>query len=549
MKKISHLLFLVLISFTLLLSCSSRSKLTNDTLYFNLGTEPPSLDPSKATDTTSNLVIENLMDNLTDYDISTPDLKIVPKVAKSWKITEGGKVYTFTLRDDVLWTDGKKVTAQDFEYSWRRLIEPATAAEYAYFLFDIKNAKAFNEGKIKDFSKVGIKAINDHTFQITLESPVSYFLHVSTFSSLSPLRKDVIDQWGDRWTDPEHIVTNGPFKLTHWKHDYQLTLERNENYYGAKGKLKKVECFMIVEQSTALSLYQTRKLDIITQVPTLDIPKLKQTPEFHSGNFLSTYYIGLNTKKAPLNNPYVRKALASSINRNQITEMLQKGDIPTSSLIPMGMQGYNPDLGYKLNIEQAQEWMKKAGYEKKEGNTISWVHSKTKEPFPTITFIYNTNEAHKTIAEDLQAQWKKNLGITMAIDNQEWKVYNNSLQGSHTSPETAPFHLFRLGWNADYPDPDNFMSLFTSYSDNNHTHWGNSKFDSLTEKAKVILDKTKRVDMYNKAQKILLEEDTAIIPLYVYAHQSMWRDEVKGAQMNPLDRWYFDQLWLERNIK
>src|SRR3989338_11120190 len=186
MKKISTLFFLVFISLTLFLSCSSRLKLTNETLYFNLDTEPPSLDPSKATDTTSNLVIENIMDSLTDYDVSTPDLKIVPKVAKSWKVTKGGKVYTFILRDDVLWTDGKKVTAHDLEYSWRRLIEPATAAEYAYFLFDVKNAKAFNEGKVKNFSKVGIKALDDHTFQVTLGQPVSYFLHVSTFSSLSP---------------------------------------------------------------------------------------------------------------------------------------------------------------------------------------------------------------------------------------------------------------------------------------------------------------------------------------------------------------------------
>lgn len=537
----TFLLFFVLIGFV---HCTQKKPLDNETLYFNLRTEPPSLDPSKATDVVSFQITENIFDGLADYDISTPQLEVIPKIAKSWKVSPDGRVYTFYLRSDVLWSDGKKVTAHDFEYSWKRLIDPKTASEYAYFLFDIKNAQAFSEGKIKNSFEVGIKALNESTFQVTLHKPVAYFLHVATFASLAPLRKDVIEKFGDTWTEPEHIITNGPFKLTSWEHDYQIIFERNENYYGPKAKLKKIHCLMVSEQSTALSLYQTKKLDIIVEVPPLDIPRLKKTSEFHSGNFLSTYYVGINTKKAPLTNPNIRKALASAVDRKQITEILQKGDIPSTSLIPMGMLGYNANIGLPFDVNAAQEFMKKAGYDKKEDR---WVHAKTKEPFPSLAFMYNTNEAHKTVAESLQAQWKKNLGIDVSLDNQEWKVYNSTLQSSHKTPEKTSYNLFRLGWNADYPDPDNYMSLFTSYSANNHTHWGDKKFDTLTEKAKSILNPKQRLELYNQTQKLLLEDGAAIIPLFVYAHQAMWRDtEVKGIKLNPLDKWYFDQIWLER---
>lgn len=542
MNKVVRILVVFIIFFGFI-HCTKRAPLDNETLSFNLVTEPPTLDPSKATDQVSFQVIENIYDTLTDYDISSPNLKIIPKIAKSWKISQNGKVYTFFLNDNVLWSDGKKITAHDFEYSWKRLIDPKTAAEYAYFLFDIKNAKTFNEGKIK-VQDVGIRALDDLTFQVTLTKPTAYFLHVSAFGGLAPLRKDVVEKWGDAWTNPEHIVTNGPFTLKSWEHDYRIVLERNENYFGPKAKLKKVHCLMVTEHSTALSLYETKKIDVLYQLPSLDIPKLKKTSDFHSGNYLSTYYIGFNVQKTPLTNPYIRKALASSIDRAQVTEVLQKGDFPTTSLIPMGMLGYNANIGFPFNIKTAREFIEKAGYIEKQN---IWVNSKTQEPFPALTFIYNTNETHKTIAENLQAQWKKNLGIDVSLDNQEWKVYNNTLQSAHSVPAKASFHLFRMGWSADYPDPDNFISLFTSYSANNHTHWKNKTFDSLAEKAKSILNLKQRLSHYDQAQKLLVQEDAAILPLYVYAHQALWReDEVKGIKLNPLDRWYFDQIWLER---
>lgn len=547
MRKNWVIIAIALIALFSFQGCAKRQKLSNETLYFNLDTEPPTLDPSKAADTTSALIIENLFDGLVDYDVTKPNIPIIPKVAKSWHASPDGTVYTYLLRDDVYWSDGKKLTAQDFEYSWRRIIDPATASEYAYFLFDIKNAQEFNQGKVKDISKVGIKALDDYTFRVTLKKPVAYFEKIAAFQDLSPLRKDVIEKWGDTWTEPGHIVTNGPFVLKEWKHDYQLILERNENYFGKKAKLKSVHCFMVNEYSTALSLYQTKKIDIIRQLPPLEIPKFKKSPDFHAGHFLILYYVGFQTKKAPADNIHVRKAMIHAIDRKEITDILEKGDIPTGSLIPNGMLGHNKNIGLNFNVEKAHQLMEKAGYEKKkEGDSFHWIDKKTKVLFPTLTITYNTNEAHKTVFENLQAQWKRNLGIETSISNQEWKVYIKTLVAAHQDPKNASFHLFRMGWNADYPDPDNFSTLFTSYSDNNHTSWGSSKYDQLTEEARSVFDPKKRAKLYDKLQKILVEEDAVILPLYNAAFNVMWRNEVKGIHLNPLDSWHLDLIWLER---
>ncbi|OGQ17753.1 MAG: hypothetical protein A3B70_05350 [Deltaproteobacteria bacterium RIFCSPHIGHO2_02_FULL_40_11] len=545
MKKSLYFILCFGLVFSTFLGCTKKHKLDNETLVFNLETEPPTVDPTKTTDTTSSLVIENLFDGLLDYDL--PNLTVVPKVAKSWDISKNALVYTFHLRDDVTWTDGKKVTAYDFEYSWKRMIDPKTAAEYAYFLFDVKGAKDFNQGKLKDEKQLGIQALNDTTFQVTLAQPVAYFIHVATFPGLMPLRRDVIEKHGDKWIEPQNIVTNGPFILTKWKHDYEMILTRNENYFGPKAKLKTIRCLMVTEQSTALSLYQTKKLDIIRNLPALEIPKLKTSADYRSGNFLGSYYIGFLTTKYPLDNKYVRRAITAAIDRNQITDLLEKGDLATTSIIPKGLLGYNEKIGIPYNVEEAVSWMKKAGYKLQdvEGEK-QWVDTETKKPFPTITVTFNTNEAHKTVIENLQQQWKKNLYIPVEINNQEWKVYIDSLHSARKTPDRVGFHIFRLGWVADYPDPDNFMSLFTSYSDNNNTGWANPKFDALVEKAKVVLDPKKRAKLYDQAQKILLEEDAAILPIYIYAHQSMWRDEVQGIALNPLDSWKLDEIWVQR---
>ena len=208
------------------------------------------------------------------------------------------------------------------------------------------------------------------------------------------------------------------------------------------------------------------------------------------------------------------------------------------------MIGYDEASGLKFDVKKAHTLMEEAGYAQKEGK---WVHKKTGQPLPPLVFTYNTNEAHKTIAENLQAQWKRNLGLDVEVNNQEWKVYLKTLQTADNDLVNAPFHFYRLGWVADYPDPDNFVSIFTSYSEQNHTGWKSKKYDDLVGKAKVLLNSDKRSTMYQEAQNMLVEDAAAIIPIYIYSFQAMWNEEiVKGVYLNPLDTWRLEKIWLTR---
>ncbi|MBI4042656.1 MAG: peptide ABC transporter substrate-binding protein [Deltaproteobacteria bacterium] len=459
---------------------------------------------------------------------------MVPKVAESWSVTPDGTTYTFKIRRNLLWSDGKPVTAHDFVYSWQRLLDPKTAARYAYFLFPIKNAKAFNDtgSRVKDFAQVGAKAVDDYTLVVTLEKAMSYFPTLLTHSSTFPMRKDVVEKLGDKWTEPGNIVTNGPFLLEEWQHNYKLTLVRNDNYWGEKAKLRRIVGYMITEESSSLNLYETGKLDIMRGIPTSDIQRLKNTPDYYKIPLLAAYYYGFNVNKPPFNDPNVRKAFSAAIDREEICKALQGDQIPLTSWIPKGMLGYNPNVGIKFDPDKAVAYLKQAGYEKGDPRLQG------------ITLAYNTNEGHKQVAENLQALWQKHLGVKVNIDNQEWKVFLDILHSIPAKPLASP-HLFRMGWVGDYPDPDNFMNLFTSGSDNNHTGWKNSHFDKLIERAAVEIDPDVRLSLYNEAQRVLTEEEVPILPIYVYTTQKLIKPYVKGFQLNPLDEYYLDTIWVE----
>ena len=258
-----NLYILILIPLLLFFSCNynNSSKVNiaeKDTLNINIGTEPPSLDGSLATDSTSYTILNNIMDGLTKFSM---EHKPEPALAESWEISEDGKTFIFKIRDGVVWSDGVPLKAQDFVYSWHRILNPETAGDYAYFLFDLKNAEEYNSGKIDDFSKVGVKAIDDNTLLVELKRPATYFPSVVSFMSTFPLREDIIKKHGQRWTEPKNIVTIGPYKLTKWKHHNFIILEENENYWGQKPKnVKKVKMIMNENSTSALALYESGEL-------------------------------------------------------------------------------------------------------------------------------------------------------------------------------------------------------------------------------------------------------------------------------------------------
>jgi oligopeptide transport system substrate-binding protein len=481
----------------------------------NLGTEPPSLDWSLATDHVSFNVIANLMVGLTEFD---KDLKPAPVIAKSWDFLEGGKKIVFHLRDDVQWTDGKKVRAQEFEYSWKRLLNPKTASQYAYILFDIANAQEYAEGKIKDASAVGVRAQDDQTLVVTLRHPASYFLAITTFEVTYPQRQDIIEKFDTRWTEPGNIVTNGPFRLASWKHENEIELKANANYFRGKPPIETVTMYMVNEKTTAVTLFEQGNLDFMDDhsIPPLDKPRLAKMPGYKLVPQLRGEYYSFAVDRKPFDNPKLRKAFALAIDREVFPKILQGGQTPATSWIPPGMLAHNPEIGLRFNPTEARRLLGEAGYPDGKG-------------LPTIVLGYNTDEEKKLVAEAIQSMWQKHLGVLVRIENQEWKVFLKKLQND-------PFPVFRAGWGADYPDPDNFMKLFTSNSGNNHGRWKNSRYDELLEIAARELDAKKRGKIYDDAQKLLTEVDVAIVPLYWKAESTILSPKFTGLEYNSMAR-------------
>lgn len=486
-----------------------------------LSNEPPTLDWSLATDSVSFTVLANLMEGLTQYD---QHLRPVPAVARAWDVSEDGRLYRFHLRADARWSDGRPVTAADFEYSWKRLLDPATAAEYAYFLYDVEGAEDYNAGRLKDPHGVGVRALDAATLEVRLRKPIVFFPSITTFMVTFPLRRDVVERWGERWTEPAHLVTNGPFVLDAWRHEYKLTLRPNRHYYGPPPRLAQVDLFVINERTTALALYETGDLSM-TELPPEAVERYRGDPGYRSGPLLRGYYYGFNTRRPPFDDARVRRAFSMAIDRREFPVILKRGEIPAAFWIPPGMPYHSSGVGLRFDPAGARRLLAEAGYARP-------------EQFPPITAVFNTGPENSLIAENLQAQWKRNLGVTVALDNQEWKVFLKRLQ-------TDPPALFRLGWGADYPDPDNFMNLFTSTSGNNRTHWANARYDALIAEAAAISDPARRQALYDEAQRLLLEQEVAIAPLFVATQNFLVAPQVRGLELNALELLNLKHVTLE----
>jgi oligopeptide transport system substrate-binding protein len=502
----------------LILSAACRNGVrSGDDSHFrvNLGTEPPTLDWSLATDHVSFNVIANLMVGLTEFD---EELKPAPVIAKSWDLLEGGRKIIFRLRDDVRWSDGQRVRAQDFEYSWKRLLNPQTASEYAYILFDIVNAQEYHEGKLETASAVGVRALDDWTLAVELRHPASYFLAITTFEVTFPQRQDVIEKFPTAWTEPGNIITNGPFLLSSWKHENAIELRANPNFFHGKPAMEKITMFMVGEKTTALAMYEQGQLDFIDNksLPIFEKPRLAKKRGFKRVPQLRGYYYGFVTDKKPFDDPRVRRAFMMAIDRNAFPTILHGGEIPAPSWIPPGMLGHNLKIGLPFNPVEARRLLREAGYPGGQN-------------FPRALLAYNTEEDHKMVAEAIQSMWQRNLGIVVSLENQEWKVYLKKLQND-------PPHIFRLGWGADYPDPDNFMKLFTSNSGNNNTRWRHARYDQLLEQAARELDAKKRVKLYDEAQRILCESELPIMPLFWTAESTVLNPRFTGLEFNSMAR-------------
>lgn len=490
------------------------------TLRINLQTEPPTLDWNLATDGVSIIAIEQLMRGLTKLG---PDLRPEPDLAAAWDISADGRTYTFHLRPGVVWSDGAPLVAQQFVDSWQRLLSPTTAAEYAYFLFGIVNARAYNAGKLTDFAQVGVRARDPATLEVELEAPLVYFPSVVNFMVTFPLRRELVERFGERWTDPGNLVSLGPFTLAEWRHEYRLVLRANERYYAGRPALDRIDAYMVEEPSTGLVLFEQGLLDLV-RIPPLEVRRYLERPEYRRVPLLRASYYGFNTRKPPFDDARVRRAFSLAIDRAQFPQVLRGGEQAWSSWIPPGMPDANAELCLGFDPERARALLREAGVDPAR--------------LAPVQIVYNSDPSNKLVAEKVQAFWRDNLGVEVELVPREWKIFLKELQ--HQPPP-----VFRLGWGADYPDPDNFMSLFTSYSENNHTGWANPRYDDVVQRAAREPDPAERQRLYDDAQRILCEEDVPIAPLYVSSANFAVGPHVSGFAPSPMDLFFFEKVSAE----
>ena len=518
------LVFIMAISFT---TFGAQKEIS-----WQIGSEPPSLDPCLATDSISIDMVENLFLGLTDlaYDINTSETTVIPELATSWEVSEDGLVWAFHLRKDVVWSDGKPVTAHDIEYAVRRTCDPATASNYAYVLYIIKGAKEVNTGEITDLSHIGVKAVDDYTIQFALNHPAGYFPSIAGMWIARPVPKWAIEKYGDKWTEAENIVTNGAYLLKEWKHEDEIVMIKNPKYYDAdKVDIDIVHSVIIVEASTAMSMYEAGEIDTVDSVPLEDVDRIKADPvlskEYVNIPDTCTYYYGFNNTKPPMDNVLVRKAFASAINRQSLIDFVTKGgQTPATTFTCPGIFGHVPPsegVGMPYNPEAARKYLAEAGYPEGKG-------------LPEVTMMFNTSESHAKIAQAIQQMWKENLGVEVNVVNQEWKVYLETLS------EDAP-QIFRLGWCADYADANNWVyEVFHSTDSDNRIKWSNAEFDRTVEQAARESDPAKRYELYKRAEQILCEEETAMVPIYFYMLQQMCKPRLQRTY-SPLGGEHFDQ--------
>jgi oligopeptide transport system substrate-binding protein len=550
MKKIFYVVTLLMA--VLLTACGGEKEQTKETdtaavekqaeqvMTFNLGADPKSVDPQLNSATDGGIVVNNTFEGLMRVDANG---KPQPAGAESVDISDDKMTYTFHLRKDAKWSDGKPVTAADYKYAWSRALDPAVASEYSFQLYYIKGGQEFFEGKGTK-EDIGLEALDDFTFKVTLKAPTAYFLNLVTFYTFMPVRQDAVEQKPEGWAkDPSITLSNGPFKISEYHMNDKVILVPNEYYWNRDSvKLDKITMTMIVDHGTAMTAYDSNEIDVLDagQVPTPEIPKRQvEDPTFHIVPYLGTYYYIFNVNKAPTNDINVRKALTLAIDREQIvTEVTKGGQQPATGFVPTGLvdsQGNDfrataGDYGISTtaDIEKAKEYLAKAGYPNGEG-------------MAPVELIYNTNESHKAVAEAIQEMWKKNLGIEVNLVNQEWAVFQDTRHYGN-------FEVARAGWIGDYNDPMTFLDLWTSYSGNNDAQWNykkgdfpeNKKFDALIENSKVAQDLDRDKDLYG-AEKIMMDE-LITMPIYYYTGVIMVKDKVKNWERDILGTWYFGNI-------
>jgi len=487
-------------------------------LRMGWGAEPPSLDPGLATDTTSSNVLLAIMDPLVRLNPETNEAE--PSLAESWDISEDGKTVTYHLSPDGKWTNGDPVTAGDFVYSWKRTLSPELAADYAYQLYGITGGFEYNSCTKKCEAladKVGVEAPDDSTLVVHLTSAQPWFIQQSAHHSFLAVHQATVEQFGDKWTEPANIVTNGPFKLAKWEHEAEIDLVKNDEWRDAASvKLTSIPGKIVVDGTTRVQSFESGEIDALdgSGIPPDEIARLKETPEYELYPSLGTYYYGVNIKNIP--DIHERRALSLAMNRREIIDQIAQADqLVATGMSPKGISGFDqitpnsPWTPEEADLDQAKDELSQAASPKKD-----------------INLFFNNAPGHKEIATAVQAQWKQ-LGINSTLKQQEWAQYLEFLG----PPPNNAVDVYRLGWIYDFPDAINGLELWTCDSGNNNTNYCDKDFDALVAQAKEEPDETARLAIYKQLEEKLFGQDGAlpIMPIYWYTYPNLEKLSVKDT--------------------
>ena len=531
---------LVLILF-IVASCSDSvnpvdSGLENQIYHHGNGSEPQGLDPHIVTGVPEHHILISLCEGLTIPNPNPNDMNgYMAGTAESWSISDDGKEYIFNINKNAKWSNGEPVTADDFVWSWKRILTASLGSQYPDMLYYLEGAYEYHNGLIDDFDLVGVKSIDEHTLQVNLKNPTPFFLGLLSHYSTWPVHKDTVLKFGDiddrngEWTRPGNFVCNGPFQLKTWKLNNKIVVEKNPHYYDASMvRLNEIHYYPVSNVMTEDRMFRAGQLHLTSTLPSQKCPiYIDENPNLRIDPYMGTYFYRINTENEVLKDLKVRKALAYSIDRQLLVDKVTKcGQIPAYSFTPPGTNGYQPTTEIPFDPILAKSLLEEAGFS--EGN-----------PFPKLEILFNTNEDHRKLALAVQQMWQINLGIEVELVNQDWKVYlNREMIGD--------FQISRAGWIGDYEDPNTFLDLMRPNRGNNKTGWENMEYDALVEKANTINNQAERYELLYKAEEILIE-NMPVIPLYTYVRAYQLSSDVKGFSPHILDHHHPKFIYLERD--
>jgi oligopeptide transport system substrate-binding protein len=613
---------------------TTRTGKAATTFYANNSSEPEYLDPGMSHDTASSNLIYQMFEGLTTYD--PKDTHPVQGVASRWDQSDDNRVFRFHLRDDSRWSDGKPVTAHDFEYAWKRVLRPATASIAAANLYVIKNGELFNQSKLKvtrrdvdlasapdagapslarlpkgtavvvlgpapsapktharvarhaalptfsakapppagdassrptgfvaledlaaDDAVLGVRAVDERTLEVELEQPTPWFIDLLSHTCAMPVRRDVIEAWAargkeDLWVRPENIVTNGPYILDKWRFRYEITLKQNPHYRDRdKLRFDRVVFMAIEEAHATMNLYKAGDMDFIgsnASLPAEYMPLLETMKDFQRFLYLSVYWYEFNTSRPPVDDVRVRRALNLAIDKQQLVEKVTRaGQLPATHYVPDFVGSGYAEQGEAdrrsgsdpfaapddlFDPVRARALLAEAGYD-----VVAHGDDRRASKFPPLEILYNTGEGHRQIAVAVQDMWKRHLGISVTLRNEEWKVMLKNLRDGN-------FHVARSGWIGDYNHPNTWLETFASYSPQNRTKWLDPEYDLLLKKAAAVSDRTESIRLYRRAERRALD-GMSKLPIYFNTKSTLVKPWVKGYRGNPRNTHLVKWFWID----